>query len=259
MSVVYKPSYVTFLDILGFKQFVTEHSADEVAKVLDIVQENALYEDDIKKIIDLESLVVSDAVIRGKGLEKNFGEAILQTELVSLVLIQIRLVYNGIFIRGGVAIGYAYISPGRFFGPAYQEAYELESKTADYPRIVLADDVVDTFDENETILGGSGHGQAREELRQLITKREDGVWFLDYLRASESECDDEYQFLAFIARHRDLIKANLSKFAACPSVLRKYEWLKSYHNDFVAGLNSDVLEQYDTKKSALEVSDQGDK
>jgi hypothetical protein len=197
---------------------------------------------------------VSDAVIRGKGIEKNLGQAILQGELVTLVIIQIRLIHNGVFIRGGISIGNAYITERRFFGPAYQDAYELESKVAQFPRIVLSNEVVETFESNERLLGGSDDGQSVEELRQLITKRDDGVWFLDYLRASESECDDEFQYLTFIARHRDLIRENLKKFADYPSVLPKYEWLKSYHNDFVAGLNSELLEQFGTTKSALEVS-----
>jgi hypothetical protein len=44
----------------------------------------------------------------------------------------------GFLIRGGVTIGNLYHAQGIVFGPAMVEAYELESRTAVYPRIVVS-------------------------------------------------------------------------------------------------------------------------
>jgi len=66
-------------------------------------------------------------------------------------------------------------------------------------------------------------------LDELI-RTEDSVTYLDYLRATENELNvPEQEYSTFLKHHRDLIRAGLAKYAGRPSILRKYEWLESYH------------------------------
>jgi len=68
------------------------------------------------------------------------------------------------------------------------------------------------------------------ELNRLL-RTEDSVTYLDYLRACEVELNvPEQEYPLFLRLHRDLIRSCLRKYVDRPSVLQKYEWLKSYHN-----------------------------
>jgi len=53
----------------------------------------------------------------------------------------------GVPIRGGIDLGFAMnIGPDEIYGPALSSAHYLESKIADYPRIVLGDTLILIFE-----------------------------------------------------------------------------------------------------------------
>lgn len=52
------------------------------------------------------------------------------------------MICKGILFRGAVVIGDLYNDKIIIFGPAMLEAYELESKKAIYPRIIIEEDTI---------------------------------------------------------------------------------------------------------------------
>ncbi|PDZ55088.1 hypothetical protein CON15_23105 [Bacillus cereus] len=57
--------------------------------------------------------------------------------LLVVVHIQLEMMRKGILMRGGLAVGLLCHNDNIVYGPAMVEAYELESKLAIYPRVVV--------------------------------------------------------------------------------------------------------------------------
>jgi hypothetical protein len=85
-----------------------------------------------------------------------------QELLLSLGRMQVGIAAMGFFIRGAVTIGDLYHDREVVFGPGLVRAYDLESNTAIYPRIVLDPNVVELA-----------------QLQVPFITFEDGVRFLD--------------------------------------------------------------------------------
>lgn len=146
MSVtVYKQRYVTFLDILGFREIVAQSLKNpfkgfELEKVLGDLKfdpaaagESSGYDPQYQSFSD--SIVIS-ATATPKGLVFLLNETIA---------ISVWLLSVGILTRGGIAKGALLHERGVMFGPAFNEAYELENTVARYARILPAREVYSDF------------------------------------------------------------------------------------------------------------------
>jgi hypothetical protein len=88
-------------------------------------------------------------------------------------------------IRGGIDAGTAIRTHGQLFGAAVVKAYELESETAVWPRILIGDDLVQYL---ETKLNGPREEEldelnrfTAERVFQTLFKDTDGKWAIDFL------------------------------------------------------------------------------
>nr|WP_317187917.1 hypothetical protein [Acinetobacter gerneri] len=54
---------------------------------------------------------------------------------------------HNILLRGALTIGEIYHDENMVFGPAMVEAYELESKVAEFPRIILHDKIEADYEQ----------------------------------------------------------------------------------------------------------------
>jgi hypothetical protein len=176
---------------------------------------------------------MSDAIIRARPYDTKEQDGALFWELYDLLLAQVELIGQGVFIRGGVTVGSAYVGPkgkGPVFGPAVVRAYEIENQEAVFPRIVIEEAVLEEH-AADARLRSSTHDAAydRQEINKLIAESEDGVLYIDYLRASSNEFDLEFAgYLTFLQKHAELIRTGLS--TEDRRVARKYKWLMKYHN-----------------------------
>jgi hypothetical protein len=88
-------------------------------------------------------------------------------------------------LRGGIDMAWArVISDSQILGPAFIKAFFLEKRQADYPRIVVSDELVGFLD------GFCGAGtddiphefiQRARMCRELLCRDEDGLYIIDYL------------------------------------------------------------------------------
>ncbi|MES2575233.1 MAG: hypothetical protein V4572_09845 [Bacteroidota bacterium] len=161
-NINYENQIVAFVDILGFKEII-KNSVQNLSKVNLLYQaleflkrrENSLkwnlklieVEEDAQKIgvekFDIEGLVncscFSDSIVVSiKVTDQNINE-LTSTLITNLSFIGAQLMQAGILIRGGISVGkMIHLNNGILMGPALIEAYQLETNSAKFPRIILS-------------------------------------------------------------------------------------------------------------------------
>lgn len=262
-DVSYVKSLVTFLDVLGFRSMINTRSASDIYKILNHVSEYAGNNQDIRfeNQVDLEPdcIQFSDAIVRVNKVESGINDVspfgVFFWEVLGLVHAQIELANLGVLVRGGIALGDVYSSEDKVFGPAMVRAYELESKYALYPRIVIDPLVVKELHENPKIKS-QYHDLEMEKnyLKDLLCQGDDGVWFVNYLEAAYGEVDDKAIYPVFLNKHRDLI---VSCGSGCGdevnSITSKYLWLAKYHNSVVDKFTDSLFEECGFTKVQLKI------
>ena len=99
-----------------------------------------------------------------------------------------RLLKNGVFCRGGIAKGPLHHGEGVVFGWGMIKAYELESKCAIYPRIVIEDEIAEDVAKQ---CGGVEYAPAP------IERGEDGLWHINvFRRFAEDATEKEHRVAA---------------------------------------------------------------
>ena len=135
---MYERRAVLFLDILGFKQLVQEQREELILSALKIPESlKARYPFDGKTEMQLSAF--SDSIVVSEVVKNDHIGAIRMTHYASHLWW--RFFAKGALTRGGMAVGNLHHENGILFGPAMNEAYELESQLAIYPRIVLSKDI----------------------------------------------------------------------------------------------------------------------
>jgi len=137
----YAERYVAFVDILGFKEIIRQ--SEHGGRMFEALVKSLTSMGDRNK--DLESVLGEDFKVQ------NFSDAVVLSEKVtarglSHLLYEIQelalsLLPSGLLIRGGISKGSLYHEGSVVFGPAFLEAYRLESSVASVPRIVLTREV----------------------------------------------------------------------------------------------------------------------
>jgi hypothetical protein len=245
----YEVGLVTYIDILGFGELIRTKSAGEISRTIRVVKEavqplqfKTRFKTQFKEIPDDDYANFSDLSIISIPLRRTTKlppRGRLYSQLIHLVHAQGTLLADeGILIRGGVTVGKLVKSWGQLFGPAIIRAYELESKIAKYPRIVVGKEV---FEELAINSGLWVHDRKTDQkaVRALLRKDDDGELFIDYLRIIWDELEDpaaDYQ--AFLTRHEALIAKCLVRYSQAPDIRMKYEWMDRYHASTVSRLNN---------------------
>ena len=93
-------------------------------------------------------------------------------------------------------------------------------------------------------------------LSELLRCGDDGVWYIDYLRAFPDEMDDPDEMLVdSLLEHKKLIaKMVESSRGELTGVGVKANWLARYHNEYVAELDAGWLRDRDCSREELMVN-----
>lgn len=238
----YRDCIVTFIDILGFRSIVSKSPPKEIQEIVGLVQqlagsgeEKIAKKDGFDRDDDIpwtRTTFFSDSVVRVRPYDTKIHDGSLFHELLNLVHAQAELAHRGIFIRGGLTVGKLYLRDNVLFGPAMVQAYDLESKFANYPRIVIDPDVIDAFKTDARLR--SDDNSSKEELksvRKLLKRGDDGLYYVDYLYAFREEMDDYEEFPLFLTRVKNHIVSNANAAKENLSVLQKYLWAAKYLNN----------------------------
>jgi len=247
-AIRYRPALVTFLDILGFRNLVLQSLAKDVQRALDTVRKFT----QVKGAFAPLSFAFSDSIVRVRfldGANAKEPQGLLTAELLDIVHAQGELIAHDIILRGGISSGQIYANGAEIFGPALIRAYELETKAALYPRVVL-DPILLNETKANSALGRDGNTaeEDRLEFRKLLKRGENGYWFVNYLSAFIKELDDPANEPTLLAAHKRLIVRRAANAAAIDKVL----WLAVYHNALISRLSK--TRTYIKKDSSLVVT-----
>jgi hypothetical protein len=213
---------VAFLDFLGFRAMVQADAGIDGPVYLPLILE-AL--DRVERSVNeagLEISQFSDSIVVSSPFEPE-----RVAHLVAIVCdLQRLLVERGIAIRGGIAFGRHYAQDGRLFSQALVTAYELESRRARFPRVLVDPNLLDWL---------LNHPDARktdtDSVRANLMKDRDGELFLHYL-------DD-----GLISSHTSLIRSALRLGEdGDAGVLSKAHWLVDYHEYMANELGEGALD-----------------
>lgn len=225
----YENRVVAFIDILGFREHVRQTLTDtthakNIQRVLEFITELKHDNDQgllSEKELGKEVSVFSDSIVISYPLSLKSACFYL---LLDIIHLQLEMMGLGILMRGGVTAGKLYHNDHIVYGPAMIDAYELESKRAIYPRVLVNPIIIEEGMKNAL----HDPEDELEQLLSLLEKDEDHQLFIDYMFQWQ-EIDEESAYFDALDTTKSLIKDQLQSLQD-PGVLLKYNWLKRYYN-----------------------------
>jgi hypothetical protein len=234
----YEQRYCAFVDILGFRGLIGlisqgEMPPEHLRTILRHIHTPATSLS-LADSTDLRALSISDAVV----LSASLTEEGLQALHVVISDLAMRLLPYGYFIRGGLTAGRIYQDSTTAFGEGLVRAYDIESKIARYPRVVVTSDVASVFHKDY-----EQHRRAAypDNFCQYVHQSDDGPFFLnifkstiDYLykNCNKSDLnkikdDSVHRSICTIA---EKLQKRFSASADDPRVFEKMQWFSDYWN-----------------------------
>lgn len=286
--------WTLFIDMLGYGQINGSiENRDQAVAFLAFMKSNvALFKDqdsdDVKamyarqqfnlyKYYDVKVLFVSDSIMISY-YPREVNEVITEKQrnlhsanalFIILQRLQI-LIYNcmnekNILLRGGVSNKFSLIDDQFAVGAGIIEAYQLESKKAKFPRIVLSNDII----ENQVLFTAVRYlSLFIYQMENILVVDDDGIYYFDYLGFNircalqgGKNVQNLAIYDAFIMRHKETVEFHIEKTRKLIEkietadsvdqqalieqnrVLDKYMWLKGYHNTKISTLNNPQLEE----------------
>lgn len=169
-----------------------------------------------------------------------------------LALLQIGLVAEGFFARGGVSVGELYIGDEVIFGVALLDAYDAE-QCARTPRVVLHSTAVRAVSE-EVVYHAKTYGQRPgHRFTDVLLVDEDGLWFINYLQQLFNRGIFEPD-LDMLDTHRTKVQAYLLEYKENAAIHAKYLWAARYHNYFCGTLEDGRAYMIDLDAPPLKVT-----
>lgn len=264
--------YVCFLDLLGYSNFISKSTGqdDLLEQVLDLIKGireeiriSNLRSEEYKNIkintfsdnlfISMESRFKTnlsfDELVKIKGKEES-SELRIELESIFYMIEVIKSIAKriiektGLLVRGGLIRGEYYVNNTIVYGKALITSYEMESRKAIYPRIIIGDDIpkglLDILD-NDTI-------------SKFIYFSKDQIHSVNYLNQVVQKkrvyVKNENKFYEV---HKALLTKNINEYGHVDDgslelhpnqnrVLKKYIWVANYHNDYMNHIeNIDML------------------
>jgi hypothetical protein len=221
---------VLFIDLLGVRAMNRGTQRQVQTRLVELDRAVArMYRGYLEPDSRWPAAFFSDTLVLAAPIESSEAEAAAIDGLViQATLLQLNLLASGFFVRGGLSVGHFHIRDGLIFGPALADAYELESRHAVYPRIVLSKEAERCQRREHARLkrrGFTSHGN-------VLLRDGDGWTFINYLDSLFDELDDP---AVTLEAHRDRVVDRLGRHRDDKRVWEKYRWVAEYHNAFVGG------------------------
>ncbi|MER2005925.1 MAG: hypothetical protein ABS939_00615 [Psychrobacillus sp.] len=234
----YGERLIVFIDILGFKEHIKLSVNDPTyfIKMRNVLNHISSYQeinngDDFlaQKDIGKEVTVFSDSVVISYPVEL---QGSLYRLLMDVIYMQLELFGEGILFRGGLTVGKLCHDDNIVYGPAMVEAYELESKVAVYPRVIVSE---------KAIVEGIKHAENAPEIELefingLLKQDFDEQYYIDFM-SQWGEVDDSDLYFNSLAKIRVIIEEAIRNTHSKPNIQVKYQWLKRYYNSVLDKLD----------------------
>jgi hypothetical protein len=235
----YTVRYVAFLDILGFRELITNLEKDETKLpfVRDLLRNiHNPDPENFKNILPnsgLRAQSISDAVAMSADMTPDG----LAHMFMAVERLAQKLLKEGFFLRGAIVKGRVFHDPEMVFGEGVVRAHRYESTVARYPRIMLPREIVADVNQclNEDRFQKVFNGQVR--------RSKDGPQYLHVLRLSaqikdmKSDSSERHKLLATLTDIRNHIQRRLDEAMDEPSHFEKVHWFADYWNEVFFGVD----------------------
>lgn len=232
-QIQYSERIVAFIDILGFGKMIEQSydsdqgktNTDHLRKVVSALKTvHGTFDSDAKEYRNWEVTLFSDSAI--VSFPYNAPSEVFHI-LLSLLHMNMELLRIGVVCRGAIVKGMCYHNNNVVFGPAVNEAYRLESKKSENPRIIIEKSVLRAGVEYHA-RHNSPEGE-KESIRSLVALDDSDDWyFLNYFSNAPSETSSTYEELVYILTLKQVIETGLSE--KDEKVFKKYQWMRLQFN-----------------------------
>lgn len=229
----YEQRVVLFIDFLGFKEIIERTKNDNsllenLVAAMDRIGAIGLGDEEFSKSQRITQF--SDCIVVSFHVDERSGVFWLLNEIAFCV---IDLLERGFLLRGALTVGDLLHTGKHIVGPAMVAAYEMESKVAKYPRVLIDPSVLDVARKARSEL----HSPEQEAnyVKSFMTQDEDGKYYFDYVSwnsvvAVTGGDNDLYpEYLEKVSR---LVEVGLKHHI--PGVVEKYLWL---HDRYVKAID----------------------
>ena len=242
---IYSERYILFADIIGFTKYIdstVDDNRDSELKIIAFVnlirfmkgQYAITTEEDTENDISVKVLI-KEKYLKDVSITQFSDSFIISREADTENIMELILdacyvwfwgIYFGFLFRGAITFGKIIHNNDFVFGPGFIHAYNLENEKAIFPRIIIDNDIVDSFLANNKCI-------------QLIKKDEDGQYYID-----------TFSGMGYIHRNKSNIEHRLEQLQKLindglkiedKSVMKKYIWLQ------------DKITQFESKRGDINV------
>lgn len=218
-----------FVDILGFKALIQKNYKDGTSLELFKFFKEGI-EEGVKSLShkwnkNIDFKTFSDNILitydraKEESPKKEIDEVITETKYY-----QLSLLYNGIFVRGGISYDELKMEKSSIFGMGLVKAYEIESSKANYPIVMLDEEVLKELESDEEY---TFNEMTKES---LLRDKSTGNVFINYLYADGLAIPTSGIINDFYSTHKEYILKAIDEQKGNTNVLKKYIWLANYHN-----------------------------
>jgi hypothetical protein len=218
-TIIYEDRVVAFVDILGFRSLVSKLPGDsklhrQLHAALGAIKSTGSFAGDSSTAQkELEASVFSDSIVISGAPNQVF------TVIWTCVGLQARLLALGVLTRGGISLGPTFHKEDILYGDGMIKAYDLESKAAIYPRVIVDPMLVSSLHEVHRVM--------------LLEQDTDGLWHTDPFSVgvlpggSEALVEDGWDpHLVFLESFAKRVDEEIEN-AKDAGISAKWGWMKS--------------------------------
>lgn len=230
MKIKYKKRIVTFIDILGFSKIIRD-SEKKKTKNDAIKKLNFIY--DTFQAVELSNAEItqfSDSIVISILYDEKDGAFNFILALQHLIF---ELASKKILCRGGIAIGKLYHKGNTILGPALVEAYKLESKIANYPRVIVGPNIIRIA---KTYKGDqNSDGDIDSVFKRILGYDSDGYYYVNYLDIAE-EFDEPHEYPIYLNTICTIAEEGIN--SSDVTIRAKFIWLALKYNDWITQIDN---------------------
>lgn len=238
----YIDSFVAYIDILGFKEYVKNNAEFEIVNDLfcgiDKIREKALSDFNINSATDPITIkIISDSVVI--AVPKTACNSFLTLLIIVSGFAFDLLSKYQLLCRGAITEGDFYEEKNIAFGPAFVDAYILENKTAVYPRIIFTRNTFNLY--REISKNQDPDINLNHFLKYLVSlDPNDDLFYVDFIKfwlyETSVSVSNENMSSEGAQNVLNSITQTIKRKLSCetnPHIREKYLYLKKYYNRLV--------------------------
>lgn len=152
-EIEYNQYVVSYIDLLGVKDALQYDDGVSLNRMNLLYNRLLCYinpeNKDFFKLDNVKIKIFSDNIIIASEVKDNFQSAFKKVFRLTKILQGDALIQNGWLLRGGISVGKLYIDDVFTMGKGIIAAYDLESKIANYPRVIIDKNIISSLNISE--------------------------------------------------------------------------------------------------------------